>query len=90
MLTACEQLNRDGHRVALAQFRYINPLPANALEEIRKYDNVIVAELNTGMFADYLQQKLPGVEIKRINKIEGQPFMVSEIVDGVLRHLNEK
>ena len=90
MLTACEQLNRDGHRVALAQFRYINPLPANALEEIRKYDNVIVAELNTGMFADYLQQKLPGVEIKRINKIEGQPFMVSEIVDGVLRHMNEK
>ena len=90
MLTACEQLNRDGHRVALAQFRYINPLPANALEEIRKYDNVIVAELNTGMFADYLQQKLPGVEIKRINKIEGQPFMVSEIIDGVLRHLNEK
>ena len=90
MLTACEQLNRDGHRIALAQFRYINPLPANALEEIRKYDNVIVAELNTGMFADYLQQKLPGVEIKRINKIEGQPFMVSEIVDGVLRHLNEK
>ncbi|MDE6856209.1 MAG: 2-oxoacid:acceptor oxidoreductase subunit alpha, partial [Muribaculaceae bacterium] len=68
----------------------INPLPANALEEIRKYDNVIVAELNTGMFADYLQQKLPGVEIKRINKIEGQPFMVSEIIDGVLRHLNEK
>ncbi|MDE6512515.1 MAG: hypothetical protein K2L00_10570, partial [Muribaculaceae bacterium] len=61
-----------------------------ALEEIRKYRNVIVAELNTGMFADYLQQKLPGIEIKRVNKIEGQPFMVSEIVDGVLRHMNEK
>ena len=90
MLTACEQLNRDGHRVALAQFRYINPLPANALDEIRKYRNVIVAELNTGMFADYLQQKLPGIDIKRVNKIEGQPFMVSEIVDGVLRHMNEK
>ena len=49
---------------------------------------MIVAELNTGMFADYLQQKLPGVEIKRINKIEGQPFMVSEIVDGVIKHMN--
>ena len=90
MLTACEQLNRDGHRVALAQFRYINPLPANALDEIRRYKNVIVAELNTGMMADYLQQKLPGIEIKRINKIEGQPFMVSEIVEGVLKHMNDK
>ena len=90
MLTACEQLNRDGHRVALAQFRYINPLPANALDEIRRYKNVIVAELNTGMMADYLQQKLSGIEIKRINKIEGQPFMVSEIVEGVLKHMNDK
>ncbi|MDE6018350.1 MAG: 2-oxoacid:acceptor oxidoreductase subunit alpha [Muribaculaceae bacterium] len=90
MLTACEELNGNGTPVALAQFRYINPLPANALDEIRKYKNVIVAELNTGMFADYLQQKLPGVEIKRINKIEGQPFMVSEIVDGVLNHINNK
>ncbi|MDE5813991.1 MAG: 2-oxoacid:acceptor oxidoreductase subunit alpha, partial [Muribaculaceae bacterium] len=69
---------------------YTRQLPSNALEEIRRYKNVIVAELNTGMFADYLQQKLPGVEIKRINKIEGQPFMVSEIVDGVIKHINEK
>ena len=90
MLTACEELNHDGHPVALAQFRYINPLPSNALDEIRKYKNVIVAELNTGMFADYLQQKLPGVEIKRINKIEGQPFMVSEIVEGILKHMNQQ
>ena len=86
--TACEQLNSEGTPVALAQFRYINPLPANALDELRKYRNVIVAELNTGMMADYLQQKLPGVEIKRINKIEGQPFMVSEIVEGVMKHIN--
>ncbi len=90
MLTACEELNKAGTPVALAQFRYINPLPSNALDVIRKYRNVIVAELNTGMFADYLQQKLPGVDIKRINKIEGQPFMVSEIVEGVINHLNNK
>lgn len=87
--TACEELNAGGTPVALAQFRYINPLPANALDQLRKYRNVIVAELNTGMFADYLQQKLPGVEIKRINKIEGQPFMVSEIVDGVMKHITK-
>ena len=42
-----------------------------------------MAELNTGMFADYLQAKLPGKDIRRINKIQGQPFLVSEVVDGV-------
>ena len=90
MLTACGELNREGCPVALAQFRYINPLPANALDEIRKYKNVIVAELNTGMLADFLQQKLPGTDIRRINKIEGQPFMVKEITDGVINILNNK
>ena len=72
--------------MALAHFRYINPLPANALETLRGYDNIIVAELNTGMFADYLQMHLPGKEVKRINKIEGQPFLVKEIVEGVINH----
>ena len=86
LLTACNELNADGHPVALAHFRYINPLPANALETLRGYDNIIVAELNTGMFADYLQMHLPGKEVKRINKIEGQPFLVKEIVEGVINH----
>jgi hypothetical protein len=39
------------------------------------------------MFADYLQSKLPGVEILRINKVEGQPFLVKEIVDGVIKYM---
>lgn len=85
--TAYEQLNAQGIKVALTQFRYINPLPANAIELLSQYKNIIVAELNTGMFADYLQQHMPGREIMRINKIEGQPFMVHDIVDGVKKHL---
>ena len=83
ILTAAEELNKAGTPVAMAQFRYINPLPKNALEVLSGYDRIIVAELNTGMFADYLQMQMPGKEILRINKIEGQPFLVKEIVDGV-------
>ena len=87
LFTATEELNAEGMPVAFAQFRYINPMPKNALEVIRKYKNVIVAELNTGMMADYLQMHLPEKEILRINKIEGQPFMVREITEGVKKHL---
>ena len=89
ILTAAEELNASGTPVAMAQFRYINPMPKNALETLKRYKNIIVAELNTGMFADYLQMHLPYKEILRINKIEGQPFMVQEIVDGVKKHLAE-
>ena len=88
LLTAATELNASGHKVAFWQFRYINPLPENAIETLSKYKRIIVAELNTGMFADYLQMHLPGKEILRINKIEGQPFLVSEVVEGVINHLN--
>lgn len=87
LLTAANQLNADGHPVAFWQFRYINPLPKNTLEVLKKYKRIIVAELNTGMFADYLQSKLPGKEILRINKVEGQPFLVREVVEGVIEHM---
>lgn len=80
---AAEELNRQGHKVALAQFRYINPLPRNTGEIFARYKRLIVAELNTGQFADYLQARFPGKLFRRINKVEGQPFLVHEIVDRV-------
>ena len=89
VLTAATELNKEGTPVALAHFRYINPPPKNALDELKKFKRIIVAELNTGMFADYLQQHMPNKEILRINKIEGQPFLVKEIVEGVKKHIAE-
>ena len=89
LMTATDELVAAGKPVAFAHFRYINPLPANALDVIRRYRRVIVAELNTGMFADYLQSKLPGTEILRINKIQGQPFQVAEIVEQVTNYMTQ-
>ncbi len=83
LLTAAEQLCASGTPVAFTQFRHINPLPANTGEILSRYKRVIVAELNTGQFADYLQARYPGVRIDRINKIQGQPFSVTEIVNSV-------
>ena len=81
--TAAHELNAAGHKVAFTHFRYINPLPANTGEVLSRYKKVIVAELNTGMFADYLQGKFPQVNISRINKVQGQPFLVEEVVNAV-------
>ena len=85
LYTAVEELNRSGKPVAFAHFRYICPLPANTAEVISRYKRVIVAELNKGQFADYLQAKNPMTDIKRINKVQGQPFLVQEIIDGVTK-----
>ncbi len=90
LYTAVEEMNAAGKPVAFAHFRYINPLPANASEIIKKYKNVVVAELNNGQFADFLQAKHPMVNIKRINKVQGQPFLVQEIVEGLTKIMEEK
>ncbi len=86
--TAAEELCRQGHKVAFAHFRYINPLPANTGEVLARYSRVIVAELNTGMFADYLQARFPGRQFFRINKIQGQPFSVGEVVEKTAEIMN--
>ena len=90
LYTAVEEMNAAGKKVALAQFSYISPLPANTREVLNKYKNVIVAELNTCQFADYLQSKVDGLVVKRINKTQGQPFLVHEIVEGVTKIMEGK
>ena len=88
--TAADELNAAGTPVAFAHFRYINPLPANTAEVLARYKKVIVAELNTGMFADFLQCRFPETRIARINKIQGQPFAVSEIVAQTRKIMEEE
>ena len=83
LYTAAEELNAQGTPVALSQFRYISPLPKNTGDILRRFRRVIVAELNSGQFADYLQARFPDVRIERINKVEGQPFLVKEITAAV-------
>lgn len=77
--TAVDKMQRIGKPVAFAHFRYINPLPVNTGEVLHRYKRIVVAELNTGMFADYLQCHFPDLLFERINKIEGQPFSVGDI-----------
>jgi 2-oxoglutarate ferredoxin oxidoreductase subunit alpha len=78
LMTAVNSLNKKGKKVALAHFNYINPLPKNTEEVIKKFKKVIVCELNSGQFATYLRSKVPG-EYLQYNKVQGQPFTVSEI-----------
>ena len=81
LTSAVETLNENGKKAALAHFTYINPLPKNTAEVIRQYKKVVVCELNSGQFANFLRSKVPGMEFLQYNKIQGQPFMVSELVE---------
>lgn len=79
LYTALESLQEEGKKVALAHFSYINPLPKNSFEELKKYAKIVVCELNLGQFASYLRSKFPDIEFLQFNKVEGLPFTVAEL-----------
>lgn len=72
-----------GEGVSYAHFDYINPLPANTEKVFSSFEKVLVCELNSGQFADYLRTRFPKVNFIKCNKIQGQPFLVSELVDAI-------
>ena len=90
ILDAVNRLNNEGFKIAMTHIRYINPLPKNAAELLSRFKTVIVAELNTGQLASYLQSKIANLNICHINKVQGQPFLVQEIVDGVKNIMMEE
>lgn len=68
---------------ALAHFNYINPLPTNTEEVLRKYKRLIVCELNSGQFAAYLRSKFEDLHLEQYNEITAQPFAVERIINFV-------
>lgn len=79
LMSAVMNMNKDGKKIALAHFNYINPLPKNTIDVIQRYKKVVVCELNSGQFATFLRSKVPGVEFLQYNKVQGQPFTVAEL-----------
>jgi 2-oxoglutarate ferredoxin oxidoreductase subunit alpha len=67
--------------VALAHFRFINPLPANTAEILRRYPKAVVAEQNKGQFATYLRSKIDGFNPYSFCRVKGQPFVVARLVE---------
>ena len=87
LLAAQEQLVSEGRSVALAHIDYINPLPKNTAEVLAGHKTILVCELNSGQFADYLRAKLPQYKYEQLNKVQGQPFIVKDIVDAAYKFI---
>ncbi|WP_034159430.1 2-oxoacid:acceptor oxidoreductase subunit alpha [Sphingomonas sp. ERG5] len=83
---AVRRMRRKGHDVSHIHIRHIWPMPANLGELLKGYDQIIVPEMNTGQLKTVLRDQFL-VDAKPLNKISGQPFMISEIeaaIEGAL------
>jgi 2-oxoglutarate ferredoxin oxidoreductase subunit alpha len=82
LVTACQRAQHKGWKVAHAHLRYLNPMPRNTGEVLKRYKKVLIPELNAGQLrmlirANYL------VDAVGLNKVQGKPFLVSEIEEKI-------
>ncbi len=79
LISAVKDLQETGKKISLAQFNYIMPMPKNTAEVFGKFKHIVVCEINLGQFANYLRMKLPDFKYQQYNKVQGLPFMISEL-----------
>jgi 2-oxoglutarate ferredoxin oxidoreductase subunit alpha len=79
---AVRRARRAGHDVAQAHLRHMNPFPANLGEVLRRYDKVLVPEINLGQLALLLRGRYL-VDVISYNRVRGLPFRAAELAEAI-------
>jgi 2-oxoglutarate ferredoxin oxidoreductase subunit alpha len=79
---AVRRARRAGHAVAQAHLRHLNPFPANLGEVLRRYDKVLVPEINLGQLALLLRGRFLA-DVISYNRVRGLPFRAAELAEAI-------
>ncbi len=85
---AVREFQEQGESVSHVHLRYLNPLPADLGGIITRFDKVLVPEMNMGQLLRVLRAEYL-VDAVGLNKIQGKPFKVAEIIARIARMLEE-
>jgi 2-oxoglutarate ferredoxin oxidoreductase subunit alpha len=80
--TAVDRARAEGVNVSALHLRHLSPMPANLGQVLRRFKKILVPELNTGQLRMLLRAKFL-VDARGLNKIQGKPFLVDEILQGI-------
>ena len=80
--TAVQKVRDQGGSVAHAHLRYLNPFPANLGDIIRRYESVLIPELNRGQLRLVIRSEFL-IDAIGLNKIQGKPFAVREVIEKI-------
>ncbi len=83
--SAVKELHNEGKSIGHAHFSYISPLPKNTDKILKKFKKIIVCELNSGQFANYLRMKHPKYTYLQYNKMQGLPFTIQELKEQFIK-----
>ncbi len=76
----------NGYKAAHAHLKYINPFPKNLMDVLKQYKKVLIPELNLGQMAAIIKSTFMK-DVIQFNKVQGQPFKVSEIENKIIEVL---
>jgi 2-oxoglutarate/2-oxoacid ferredoxin oxidoreductase subunit alpha len=79
---ACEEVRNQGVEVAHAHLRHLNPFPSNTGDVLKKYDKVLIPEMNLGQLGLLIRAKYL-VDAIGFNQVRGLPFKTQELVDAI-------
>lgn len=81
--TAVKEAIEQGYDVSHAQLKYMNPFPNNLGEMLKRFDKVLIPEMNNGQLIRVIRDKYL-VDAKGLNKIQGMPFTSAEIKEKII------
>jgi 2-oxoglutarate ferredoxin oxidoreductase subunit alpha len=84
--SAAKQVRDQGHKIAHAHLIHISPFPSDLGDVLSRYKTVICPEMNMGQLSKLLRAEFL-VDVKSVNKVQGQPFTTSELVDIIIEEL---
>lgn len=84
--TAVQRCQAEGLSVSHAHLRYLNPFPANLGEVLENFDRILIPEWNLGQLRLLIRDRYL-VDAQGLNKVQGKPFHVDEIVAAIRRQL---
>jgi 2-oxoglutarate ferredoxin oxidoreductase subunit alpha len=77
--TAVHEVAASGGSVAHAHLRYLNPFPSNLGELLKRFEKVLIPELNLGQLRLLIRGNFL-IDAQGLNKVQGKPFTVAEVV----------
>ena len=80
--TATQRARERGLPVSHVHLRWLNPLAANVIDILPRFKTRLVCELNLGQLAMILRARTL-LDFEQLDKVQGRPFVVREILDGV-------
>ena len=80
--TAVDAARAEGKSVSSAQLRYLNPMPKNLGEVLRKFRGVLIPELNDGQLRLLIRGRYL-CDARGLNKVQGKPFLVEEVHQAI-------